>query len=260
MDQSALSKLLSASGLADLRYLPTTGSTNADALQWLESGAPDFSLVIADEQTAGRGRFDRRWITTPGAALAFTLILRPVPAEMPYIHLFSPLAGIGVSAALEKSLQLYPQIKWPNDVLIDRQKICGILTETSWNGDKLVGVVIGIGVNITPLSLPPAEMLSYPAACLEDKAGKTLDRWAILAEILHQLKGWRKKIAQDDFFEYWQNHLAFAGEEVEIRGAMGAEVEGRLVGIDPSGELVIETDNGEVSIQVGDVHLRLRQP
>lgn len=258
MDQQTLQQFLSDTGISEVQYYPATGSTNTDAMQWLETGAPDFSLVVADKQTAGRGRFKRKWVTNPGAALAFSLALRAKPSEMAFIQLFSPLAGIAVSAALERLLHLTPQIKWPNDILLDGQKTCGILSETAWMDNQLAGIVVGIGINITPASIPPAEMLTFPATCLEEETGNTVDRWQILKEVMHQFAGWRNKLATEEFFTYWQKHLAYAGEEVEIRGTAGAEVTGRLIGIDPSGELVLETESGEVSIQVGDVHLRLR--
>ena len=258
MDSASLQQLLAPAGIRSARYLAQTGSTNTDALAWLSDGAEDFSVIAADEQTAGRGRFERKWVTNPGSALAFTLIIHPTERELPYIHLFSPLAGIAVTAGLENLLHLHPLIKWPNDVLIDRSKVCGILSETAWDGSAIRGIIIGIGINIAPSSLPPAGMLSFPATCLQDHLSISVDRWQVLAAILQQMKEWRARIGQPEFFEYWQQHLAFAGEEVEIKGALGAEVSGRLTGIDPSGELIIETEAGEVSVQVGDVHLRLR--
>lgn len=258
MDSSTLYQILAPTGIREARYETQTGSTNNDALAWLAEGVDDFSVIVADEQTAGRGRFERKWVTHPGVALAFTVIFHPREEEFPYIHLFSPLAGIAVAAGLDKLLHLKPQIKWPNDVLIERAKVCGILSETAWNGSRVEGVVVGIGINVLPQAIPPAQAVSFRATCLCDHYHDPIDRWQVLAEILQQMKDWRVKLGRPEFFQYWQEHLAFAGEEVEIQGALGAEVSGRLVGIDPSGELLIETEAGEVSVQVGDVHLRLR--
>lgn len=258
MDSSTLQDLLQSTGIRQVRYLASTGSTNTDALAWLAEGVEDFSVIASDEQTSGRGRFDRKWVTNPGVALAFTVIIHPRESEMPYIHLFSPLAGIAVADGLGQALGVRPQIKWPNDVLIDRKKVCGILSETSWNGSRIDGIVIGIGINVLVESKPPAEMVSFPVTCLQDHFQGTIDRWQVLADILQQMNSWREKLGRPEFFQFWQENLAFAGEEVEIQGALGAEVTGRLTGIDPSGELLIETEAGEVSVQVGDVHLRLR--
>jgi BirA family transcriptional regulator, biotin operon repressor / biotin---[acetyl-CoA-carboxylase] ligase len=258
MDSSTLHQILASTGINAVRYVAQTGSTNNDALAWLTEGVDDFSVIVADEQTAGRGRFERKWVTHPGVALAFTVVFHPREEELPYIHLFSPLAGIAVAAGLDNLLHLRTQIKWPNDVLIERAKVCGILSETAWNGAQIEGIVVGIGINVLPESIPPAEAVSFRATCLQKHLSDPIDRWQVLAAILQQMKDWRAKLGRPEFFQYWQEHLAFAGEEVEIQGALGAEVSGRLVGIDPSGELLIETEAGEVSVQVGDVHLRLR--
>jgi BirA family transcriptional regulator, biotin operon repressor / biotin---[acetyl-CoA-carboxylase] ligase len=259
MDQEKLDQKFKGLGLGEIRYYPSIGSTNTDALQWIEDGAPDFSLVIADEQTAGRGRFQRKWVTNPGAALAFTVIIHPRIEEMDAVNMFSPLAGLAVCSALESSLHLHPQIKWPNDVLVDCKKICGILTETVWTGDHLNGVAIGIGINISEMSIPPEEMLSFPATCVEEITHSPINRWEFLRNVLHKLKVWRKKLKQPYFFQYWEEHLAFKGEQVEINGTISSELTGILMGINPSGELLVDTEMGEVAVQVGDVHLRLRQ-
>lgn len=257
MDSDQLKILLAHTPVSELRYFETTGSTNEDAFAWLIAGAPDFALVVANQQTAGRGRFQRRWITQADSALAFSVILRPRPEEMPFLQLYSPLGGIAVAAGLEQ-LQLHPQIKWPNDVLIGQKKVCGILAETAWDGINPLGVVLGIGINILPAAIPLSDSLSFPAGSLAEFLPDLPDRWEILAVILQQLKGWQSRMGNEAFMRYWQEHLAFLDQEVEIRGVPGTELSGRLVGIDPSGELILATDTGEVNIQVGDVHLRLR--
>lgn len=258
MHETGLKDLLSKCGVSELRYLPKTGSTNADAIKWLETGCPDFSVVIADEQTAGRGRFDRKWVTKPGVALAFSVVIKPRENEMPYIQLFSPLAGLAVYSGITSLYQLPVEIKWPNDILINRQKVCGILSETIWNNQALEGIVIGIGINISKGSISLGDMVSVPATSLEDHTADIVDRWSVLAQVLQQFKHWRNELATESFFACWEEHLAYKNEEVEIRGTAGAGLTGRLMGINSSGELILETDSGEVAVQVGDVHLRLR--
>jgi BirA family biotin operon repressor/biotin-[acetyl-CoA-carboxylase] ligase len=243
----------------ELRYLATTGSTNADAMEWLANGATDGCVVAADEQTAGRGRFDRKWVTLPGSALAFSMIIRPTKAEYPYLPLFTPLAGIAVSAAVESLCALNPHIKWPNDVLLDGKKVCGILGEAVWNENRLEGLVLGIGVNVKSGSIPPPGDVSFNAGCLEDAAGTEIDRVQLLAEILVQFDRWRPNLGSSEFIAYWQERLAFIGQEVKLVATAGAEVTGRLVGVDQTGELILDTGEGEITVQVGDVHLRLRE-
>ena len=137
------------------RYLESVTSTNDLALAWAEDGAPDGALVIADTQTAGRGRMTRRWLTPPHSALALSLVLRPNPQEAARLALFSPLGGLALSTALEEQFNLQPQIKWPNDVLLDGKKTAGILAESVWQDGSVQAVVLGIGVNVSPLSVPP---------------------------------------------------------------------------------------------------------
>ena len=247
---------LSALPLAEVRYRAVTGSTNNDALQWLEAGAADESLVVADQQTAGRGRLQRRWITEPGAALAFSLILRPTPAETAHLALFSPLAGLAVADGLATCCGLSAAIKWPNDVLLNGKKACGILAETTWHGDRIAGIVLGIGVNVAPTAVPPAATLMFPAISVEEVLSCPVDRWDLLAAILRSVFTWRPKLGSREFFQSWEDRLAFKGELVQIQ-APGGKLEGQLVGIDPHGNLLLRTDAGKMEvITAGDVSLR----
>src|SRR5664279_6508775 len=114
-----LQSILTGLPLGGLRYFDSIGSTNDDALAWARAGAPDFSLVVADAQTAGRGRLLRRWITNPGSALAFSLVLRPSTQESECLPRFSPLGAVAVRQALADLFGLPAEIKWPNDVLLE---------------------------------------------------------------------------------------------------------------------------------------------
>jgi len=255
-EETALRAQLDGLPLAAIRFSAETGSTNDDAQGWLDSGAPDSALVVADRQTTGRGRFNRQWITQEGTGLAFSLVLHPTPEEMDHLTLFSPLAGLAVSDGLASCCGLSPEIKWPNDVLLQRRKVCGVLVETSWLADRLAGVVIGIGVNVAPSSVPPAETLLFPAISVEEVTGHPINRWELLAAILKAAFSWRKKIAAAEFFHSWENRLAFKGEFVQVE-TPGKMLEGTLTGIDPQGGLVLQTIAGEqVVITAGDVHLR----
>src|SRR5215216_7195670 len=126
MNQTELRKALSKLSLGDVRYFDSIGSTNNEALAWATRGAKDLSLVIADEQTAGRGRLDRKWFTPKGTALAFSLLLRPTAEEKPFLTRIVGLAALAVAESLLK-LELNAQIKWPNDILTNGKKVCGIL-------------------------------------------------------------------------------------------------------------------------------------
>jgi BirA family transcriptional regulator, biotin operon repressor / biotin---[acetyl-CoA-carboxylase] ligase len=243
--------------LPDVRYFSSIGSTNDAALQWALEGAVDGSLVIADEQTIGRGRHARRWHTQPGSALAFSLILRPKQLEEANLSLFSPLGGVAVCAALHRGWNLPAEIKWPNDILIHRKKVCGILAETSWEGSRTDAVILGIGINIAHNSIPPAEGLQFPATCIEDEFGQPIPRYEILKMVVNTFFEWRKEMAKPEFFQYWQEHLAFQGEPVRIIEDGKTVIYGTQSGILPDGRLEITTENdAKIGISAGDLHLR----
>ncbi len=193
----------------------------------------------------------------PGAALAFSLILHLTPEEISHAGLIPFMAGASVSSALERLYSLQPQIKWPNDILLSKRKTAGILVESVWEDEGHASIVIGIGVNIAPASLPPIENLALPATCVEDTVGHPVDRWQLLAAILTSLEKWRSKSKVESLIDYINHRLAYCDEQVRIINNFGPEIHGRLTGIDPSGSLLLETVDGIVPIQIGDVHLRL---
>ncbi len=256
MQEAELRQKLLPLGIADLRAFDVIGSTNDEALDWAATGAADASLVIADSQIRGRGRLGRHWVTNPGAALAFSLILQPTPQEIAHLALFSPLAGLGVSLALEK-IGLSPQIKWPNDVLLNRKKVCGILAEAAWLGNNLQGVVIGIGINIAPAAVPPADQLLFPATCVEEALGSPTDRLEILSATIEAILHWRSLLSSKQFVHAWQERLAFRGEWVRVENTGGTAITGQVIGITSDGNLQLRTPSGEeAQVTVGDVHLR----
>lgn len=254
-------QVLTGTGVKSLRYFNTIGSTNTEALQWLARGAEDFSLVIADEQTSGRGRFDRLWVTRPASSLAFSLILKPTGIDPDQVALFSPLCGIAVQEAVSDLLGLHPLIKWPNDVLIDRKKFCGILVEAAWQADGLQGVILGIGINISPDSVPESVHQNFPATCLESSCIAPVDRYQLLRQVLISIQKWRNQLGSPAFMQQWETNLAFKHEWIRIEHSEKPSIIGKVKGIDPLGRLLLEQENGdEVSIEIGDVHLRPGQP
>ena len=256
MNQQELTQLLINTPVNEVRYLNSAGSTNDIALDWAAQGAPDFALVAADTQTAGRGRMQRTWITKPGTALAFSLILRLSPEETAWASLLPFIAGAAVCSSLEYQLLLKPQIKWPNDILLNDNKAAGILVETTWQ-DGNATAVVGIGVNITATALLPTEGMALPATCVETAAGRPVDRWHLLSDILIRLDGWRKS-NPDLLISFISQRLAYLGQPVRVINNYGPEITGRLLGIDPSGTLLLDTPAGGAQIQAGDVHLRLK--
>lgn len=252
-----MNNYLSSTKVTQLKYFDTIGSTNDEALAWASSGAADYSLVVANEQTKGRGRFDRHWITKPGSSLAFSLILKPNDAEKSMIPLFSPLCGIAVREAVNQMLGAKVEIKWPNDVLINRRKFCGILVEASWMDGLVNGIIMGIGINISCESVPPAGNQQFPATSLEHETTCLVDRWLLLQNVILALEKWRGKIGSAEFLQEWQDRLAFKGEEVRIEHSGKPSIIGTMKGINDQGNLVlIVDDDREISFEIGDVHLR----
>ncbi len=256
MNEKSLRAALRKLRLGGLRFYQTIGSTSDVALAWATDGARDLSLVCAEEQTQGRGRGDRRWITNPESALAFSLVLRPAEKESVSIPLFSALGALAVSLVLE-TMGLHPQVKWPNDVLLDRKKVCGILAESVWMGERVDSVVLGIGLNIRPESVPVEERLMFPATSLESELGRSVDRVTILRDILSALIKWRPRLGTDAFLRAWEDRLAFRGETVTV-SAEGKQIcRGQALGLERDGGLRLLDENGKtISVQFGEVSLR----
>ncbi|MCA1899660.1 MAG: biotin--[acetyl-CoA-carboxylase] ligase [Chloroflexi bacterium] len=255
MNENSLKKKLSKLKLGGLRYFNSTGSTNDEALAWAAAGAADFSIVVADEQTHGRGRLDRQWFTPKGQALAFSLILRPSNSHLSHLSRTVGLAALSIADCCSR-LGLKPQIKWPNDILLNGKKAAGILIETVWSGDEVDSLVVGMGVNIHTASAPPARALQFPATSIEDELGqKTPDREDILFDILSAFLRWRGSIETDELLEAWERALAFRGEQVQAAG--DSLVEGELLGLEPDGSLRLRDRKGDiVVVRYGDVSLR----
>ena len=258
MNEYSLKKKLSKVSIGGLRYFDSIGSTNDEALAWAASSAPDLSLVIADEQTRGRGRLDRKWFTPKGSGLAFSLILRPPALHMPHLSRTVGLAALSITESCSK-LGLAPRIKWPNDILLNGKKAAGILIETVWSGDNVDSLVIGMGINVYKNSVPPAELLQFPATSIEDELGRIplarLVREEILFNILNAFISWRERIESDELLQAWEGMLAYRGEQVQVAG--DTPITGELLGLESDGSLRLRDGNGKsMIIRFGDVSLR----
>jgi BirA family transcriptional regulator, biotin operon repressor / biotin---[acetyl-CoA-carboxylase] ligase len=256
MDQNELKKILSSLPLGDIRYFNTIGSTNNEALAWATSGAKDLSLVIADEQTAGRGRLNRKWFTPKGTALALSLILRPTAGEKAYLTRIVGLAALAITDAL-RTRGLVAQIKWPNDVLLHGRKVAGILVESVWSGEEVDCLVVGMGVNVLKGAVPSDELLLFPATSLEESLGPAVEREKVIQDILAGIIALRPHISSDSFIASWEKALAFRGEPVQVEQGDGAVLTGKLLGLEPDGSLRLSDDkNSSLTVRFGDVRLR----
>ncbi len=214
-------------------HLRLTDSTNERAKELAIGGAPHGTLVTADEQTAGRGRQGRVWTAPPRSALLMSLVTRRMAPTLP----------LATAVAICDALPAGCEIKWPNDIWIGRRKLAGILVE----GRPQDGwAVVGIGLNVTTEAFP--EELADTATSLRI-AGIELDAESVLAALLASLDEWLEAPAAE-VMSAWSERDALRGER--IRWTDG---EGVAAGIDASGSLVVQTDNGRVALDAGEVHL-----
>jgi BirA family transcriptional regulator, biotin operon repressor / biotin---[acetyl-CoA-carboxylase] ligase len=247
-------KFLKKPPLGAIRYFDSIGSTNDEALAWAAQGAPHLSIVIADEQTAGRGRLDRKWYTPAGSALACSVILRP--SESTHLSRTVGLAALSIAESCAK-LGLSPQVKWPNDILLNGKKTAGILIETSWSGDTVAALVMGMGINILKESVPPAEQLKFPATSIETELGRAIDREQFLQELLSNLITRLPHMQTDEFLASWEGQLAYKNQIVQIIRGSGEIIQGELLGLEADGGLRLKSaDGSQLTIHFGDVSLR----
>jgi BirA family biotin operon repressor/biotin-[acetyl-CoA-carboxylase] ligase len=278
MNFNEITAALAELAIGPVRYFEQIDSTNTEAARWVDSGCPNQALVLADEQTAGKGRAGRQWFTPPGTALAFSLILRPnsqipgrnwpVSAEM--LPRITALGALAVCETLRVRFGLSTQIKWPNDVLSSGRKCCGVLAEAIWQGEQLAAIILGIGINVKPASVPPEEDLAFPAICVETALqesgayGQTVNRLELLRAILEELLKWQQRIAGQEFISAWENRLAFRNEWVRVSrfGDHSDEIpvsmiEGQMLGLEPDGQLRLRDRSGQIlTISSGAINLR----
>lgn len=239
-------------------YFSSIDSTNAYARRIGEEGAPDGTLVIADEQTAGRGRSGRHWVTPPGTAIAFTLLLKPdIPPSR--ISMVTLVMGLAVCSAIRRLTGLDAGIKWPNDVVIDGRKVCGILTEMSAEMDGVHYIVIGTGINTNLTSFP--DEIKDVATSLQIQLGHPVDRAEVLVEVIELFEEYYEKFEKDgdlsNLQDIYNEALLNRGRKVRVLDPKG-EYTGRALGIDPEGKLLVERDDDGETVKVwsGEVSVR----
>ncbi len=235
------------------RGYETVGSTNTEAMQWARAGAPEGALVIAEHQTAGRGRLGRSWMDTSGQGLLFSVVLRPaLPPDR--LGLVTLAGGVAVAEAVSTwTAPVEPRIKWPNDVLIDGRKCCGMLLESSLDRDPFV--VLGIGLNVNQDAFP--ESLADRATSLRLETGRLIPRAALLARLLERLEVWLDRLAAGEatsLREAFAERMVGQGERSSVRLTQSDEpVDGVIEGIDETGALRLRTGDTLRVLHAGDV-------
>lgn len=222
-----------------------TASTNRTALRLAEEGAPEWTVVTAGHQTAGRGRLGRPWVDRPGQALMFSVVLRP-PVEPGLAALVSLLAGTAMAQAARELGVRDAACKWPNDLLLEERKVGGILAEARTSGDRIDHLVLGIGVN---LGDPPEEVPD--AGALGSIEGPRL-----LAGFLRSFRaGYRpgEPGFRSNVLDAYRPLCSTLGRRVRARTTGGEEVEGLAVGLDEGGGLVLRAEGSLRTVAFGEI-------
>ena len=236
---------------ADIRWVDETGSTNADLLALARDGAPEGVVLVADHQTAGRGRAGRSFVAPPGASLLVSVLLRP-PAKV--AGLSSMAIALAAADAVDELAQFRPRLKWPNDLVwpgdgsTDDRKLAGILAEAHWPSEREVAVVLGIGINVNwPEELP--DELRDIAIAVNHVAGVEVDREQLLVRMLQRLDERYDDLRDGTIVSAWRDASATLGRRVRVD--LGSEtIEGVATDITSEGHLIV----GDRTIAVGDVH------
>ncbi|NJC88055.1 MAG: biotin--[acetyl-CoA-carboxylase] ligase [Desulfuromonas sp.] len=242
----------------EIRYFTETDSTNRQAYALGEAGAGEGMIVIADRQSAGKGRLGRTWISPPGVNLYLSVLLRPPlpPYAAPQLTFLSALA---VSRAIAAVTGLAPTHKWPNDVLLDGFKVAGLLNEMSAESDRIRFVVLGIGVNLNMTADQFPADLRAPATSLLLAGGRPVPRALFGRTLLEQLDSLYAEYLRHGpapIMAAWEAHCDLVGKAVTVDEGSGTALRGTVVGIDRDGALLLTLADGSTErILAGDVRL-----
>ena len=256
-------------------YKEVTGSTNDDARDLAKEGSPAGTLVVADRQDSGRGSRGRSWETPAGTNIAMSLVVRPTaPADR--VSMLTLVMGLSVAEGVDLALaeaegtltadaqgagEAGPiaQIKWPNDVVIDKRKICGILTELHMNSDNTISdVVIGVGINVNMTQFP--DEIREIAGSLLSQTGKRVDRSLVVARVMERFERnfekFQKGFDLSELKDQYERRLINKDEMVRVLDPKDG-FEGRALGITEKGELLVEAAPGDIRvIGAGEVSVR----
>lgn len=244
--------------LGPVELVPEIDSTNRALLERARAGEAEGIVLVAEHQTAGRGRLGRTWEAPPGVSLLVSVLLRPsLPLER--VHLVTVAAGLAAAEACDEVAGVLPSLKWPNDLVIDdaagTRKLAGLLAESVVDGGRMTALVVGMGLNVNW----PVEQLPEGATSLDNLAGHEVDRMRLLEVWLERLDARYRALPDDDGLADFRERCATLGRPVRVETAAGP-VEGEAVDVTADGHLVVDTGDGRQTFAVGDVvHLRTVQ-
>jgi BirA family transcriptional regulator, biotin operon repressor / biotin---[acetyl-CoA-carboxylase] ligase len=259
LDVAVIKKHLDSRAERDIRLVDTVASTNATLRELAKAGAPEGTVVIADAQTAGHGRFAKPWFSPPGVNVYASVLYRPAMAPRE-VGGFSFVASLAVSDAILTE-GLRSTIKWPNDVLVGGKKVAGTLVEFAAQDGLVEYVILGLGVNVNVSRTALRSALGtsgFAADSLSEVVGHDLDRNVLTGMILDALDRWVKTYRTgglDPVLNAWRDRDILTGRRVEVRGE-GPSWLGRVLGVDREGHLVLRDTRGKQRrVVAGEIRL-----
>jgi len=241
-------------GHAVLHY-PSIESTNDVAREQAQAGMSEGLLVLAEEQTAGRGRYDRRWDAPYGSALLVSLLLRPTFLAPERAFLLTAMTALSIAEAVQRETALDVALKWPNDVLVAGRKVCGILVELEGTAKSLDWAIVGWGLNVN-VDFSADEALSPRATSLAEAAGRPFPRLPLLRAGLERMETYYEALRAgwwEDVWNGWRAQLAMLGREVEVT-TPEETFSGQALDVAIDGALLVQREDGQVErVLAGDV-------
>jgi len=235
-----------------LLVFETIDSTNTYAKTLAGKGAEEGTVVLADSQTSGRGRFGRTWFAEPEDSLLFTIIIRPT-FSTDKIGLLPFFAAAGIAIAVETATGLKCECKWPNDILVHEKKNCGILMESSFQNNRLEYAIIGIGLNVNQLNF--SGNLQDRATSLRKECGIEFDRRKIFCQIMSSMESLYTDVSRGNFdtvLMEWKARAAIFGKQIRLAQTANV-IEGIAVALADDGGLIVKTGSGRRVFHAGDV-------
>nr|WP_254119485.1 biotin--[acetyl-CoA-carboxylase] ligase [Bacillus sp. FJAT-29790] len=230
-----------------IHYEESVDSTQKIAHHLVNEDSPEGTIVIAEEQLSGRGRMDRPWHSPKFTGIWMSVILRPniPPPKAPQLTL---IAAVAVVQAIEELTALSPQIKWPNDILLNGKKVTGILTELQADADRIISIIIGLGMNVNQQQDDFPEELKAIATSLSIEIGEKLQRAEVIKMLLHKLEQLYLLYLEKGFYPIkllWESYAVSIGKNITARTLTGS-IYGKALGITEDGVLMIEDPSGKI--------------
>ena len=256
LDIERIRKALEETIVSKIVYLERIDSTNEVAKRMIEDGsAKDGMLIIAEEQTKGKGRMGRRWISEKGKNLLFSLILMPF-IKKDFVFALNMALSLSFIEEIGEEFGINAQIKWPNDIYIRGKKLSGILTEFFLERDLIRYAIVGMGINVN--WSPKGKDLLYPTTSIAEEVGKEVEREPILIEGIKGFSNYYKDLLSgriEELYKKWNERCAIIGKEVRVYDGE-KEIKGTAIYIEKDGSLILLSDGKKIKILYGDVSLR----